>query len=285
MSDPRPARRTTATAVAGVERTFRTWRAERPFWAGAFTVTAGLTIICFSYTDLDLQGIVLALSTTSGTGALIIGVLLVVLGLSLWFQQQHRVFAGIAALLLSLTSFALANFGGLFLGLTCGLIGGSLACAWMPAPDPPTAEEDRESPQDWEEGADLENVPDRGGRKGKDEQERLEGREERTDREGRGDWRRRWNSSGSLPPTHRPRTRRNPTTGRVEATSLPATERGRALSAATRGARVPPIRQGAVRQPGTVQAQRAGPCCTEAAGRVVPRAAGLRTVFTTFPFL
>ncbi|MBW8698080.1 hypothetical protein MBT84_00705 [Streptomyces sp. MBT84] len=203
MSDPRPARRTTATAVAGVWRRFRTWRGERPFWAGAFTMTAGLPIIYFPYTDLDLQGIVLALSTTSGAGSLIIGVLLVVLGLTLWFQQQHRVFAGIAALLLSLVSFPLANFGGLFLGLTCGLIGGSLACAWMPAPDPPTAEDDRQDRQDPEGWAGLEEwahrdergEPDeqgkedpdeQGEREGKDEQERQEGVEEREDRDARG---------------------------------------------------------------------------------------------------
>ncbi|MEV5477736.1 DUF6114 domain-containing protein [Streptomyces sp. NPDC052207] len=215
MSDPRPARRTT-TAVAGLWRRFRTWRRERPFWAGAFTMTAGLPIIYFPYTDLDLQGIVLALSTTSGAGSLIIGVLLVVLGLTLWFQQQHRVFAGIAALLLSLTSFPLANFGGLFLGLTCGLVGGSLACAWMPAPDPPTAEQDRQGledrenrqdPDGWaslEQWAGLEDRPDRvergepgereakegpgeqGEREGKDEQERKEGVEERENRDSRG---------------------------------------------------------------------------------------------------
>ncbi|MFE9131624.1 DUF6114 domain-containing protein [Streptomyces sp. NPDC007148] len=215
MSDPRPARRTT-TAVAGLWRKFRTWRSERPFWAGAFTMTAGLPIIYFPYTDLDLQGIVLALSTTSGAGSLIIGVLLVVLGLTLWFQQQHRVFAGIAALLLSLTSFPLANFGGLFLGLTCGLVGGSLACAWMPAPDPPTAEQDRQGledrenrqdPDGWaslEQWAGLEDRPDRvergepsereakegpgeqGEREGKDEQERKEGVEERENRDSRG---------------------------------------------------------------------------------------------------
>ncbi|MET9046710.1 DUF6114 domain-containing protein [Streptomyces sp. NPDC004362] len=218
MSDPRPARRTT-TAVAALWRKFRTWRSERPFWAGAFTMTAGLPIIYFPYTDLDLQGIVLALSTTSGAGSLIIGVLLVVLGLTLWFQQQHRVFAGIAALLLSLTSFPLANFGGLFLGLTCGLVGGSLACAWMPAPDPPTAEEDledrddrqdRQDPEGWaglEEWAGLKDRPDRdepnepgeregkadpgerGQREGKEGVEEREGRDSRggrEDREGRG---------------------------------------------------------------------------------------------------
>ncbi|MGW4623180.1 DUF6114 domain-containing protein [Streptomyces sp. NPDC004592] len=215
MSNPRPARRTT-TAAAALWRKFRTWRGERPFWAGAFTMTAGLPIIYFPYTDLDLQGIVLALSTTSGAGSLIIGVLLVVLGLTLWFQQQHRVFAGIAALLLSLTSFPLANFGGLFLGLTCGLVGGSLACAWMPAPDPPTAEQDRQDledrenrqdPDGWaslEQWAGLEDRPDRdergepgeregkegpgeqGEQEGKDEQERKEGVEERENRDSRG---------------------------------------------------------------------------------------------------
>ncbi|MGW4514164.1 DUF6114 domain-containing protein [Streptomyces sp. NPDC004393] len=111
---------------------FGEWRGERPFWAGLFTFVAGLPIMYFPYTHLNLQGIALALSTTSGAASLIIGVLLVVLGVSLWFQQHVRVFAGIATLLLSLVSFPLANFGGLFIGLSCGLIGGSLACAWIP---------------------------------------------------------------------------------------------------------------------------------------------------------
>ncbi|TFV29634.1 hypothetical protein E4K10_48340 [Streptomyces sp. T1317-0309] len=113
MSDPRPARRAT-TAVAGVWRGFGSWRSERPFKAGSFTMTAGLPIIYFPYTDLDPQGIVLALLTTSGAGVLIIGVLLAVAGLSLWFQQQHRVFAGFTTPLLSLASFPLANSCGLF---------------------------------------------------------------------------------------------------------------------------------------------------------------------------
>ncbi|GAA3075426.1 hypothetical protein GCM10010448_67160 [Streptomyces glomeratus] len=111
---------------------FRAWRGERPFWAGLFTLTAGLPIMYFPYTHLKLQGIALALSTTSGAGSLIIGVLLVVLGVSLWFQPHVHVFMGIATLLLALVSFPVANFGGLFLGLIPGLIGGSLACAWIP---------------------------------------------------------------------------------------------------------------------------------------------------------
>ncbi|MFF7188244.1 DUF6114 domain-containing protein [Streptomyces sp. NPDC008222] len=127
---------------------FSEWRGERPFWAGLFTLVAGLPIMYFPYTHLNLQGVALALSTTSGAASLIIGVLLVVLGVSLWFQQHVRVFAGIATLLLSLVSFPLANFGGLFAGLSCGLIGGSLACAWIP----PEGTAEPLSPEDMRTG-------------------------------------------------------------------------------------------------------------------------------------
>ncbi|MFF4749345.1 DUF6114 domain-containing protein [Streptomyces sp. NPDC002514] len=111
---------------------FRTWRGERPFWAGLFTLLAGLPILYWPYAHLDLAGIPLALSTTSGAGSLIIGTLLITQGLTLWYRRHLRMFAGIATLLLTLVSFPVANFGGLFLGLACGLLGGSLACSWIP---------------------------------------------------------------------------------------------------------------------------------------------------------
>ena len=59
----------------------------------------------FPYANLTL-GIVdaSAMATTAGAGSLIIGVLLVVLGLTMWFQPQSRVFAGVAAILLALVS-------------------------------------------------------------------------------------------------------------------------------------------------------------------------------------
>ncbi|MEU6667074.1 DUF6114 domain-containing protein [Streptomyces sp. NPDC046727] len=133
-------RRAAPLTVAEVRRRFRTWRGERPFWAGLFTFQAGLPIIYWPYAHLDLGAVPLALSTTSGAGSLTIGILLMTLGLALWYRPHLRVFAGIAALLLSLVSFPLVNFGGLFLGVASGLIGGSLACAWIPpAAEPPTA--------------------------------------------------------------------------------------------------------------------------------------------------
>ncbi|ANP48506.1 hypothetical protein J2Z21_005810 [Streptomyces griseochromogenes] len=129
-------------AVAHARRRFRTWRGERPFWAGLFTSAAGLPILYWPYVDLDMGGIPLALSTTSGAGSLVIGVLLITLGLTLWYHAHLRVFAGIATLLLALVSFPVANLGGLFLGVSTGLIGGSLACAWVPpATEEPSAAE------------------------------------------------------------------------------------------------------------------------------------------------
>ncbi|MGW0881663.1 DUF6114 domain-containing protein [Streptomyces sp. NPDC002671] len=136
----RPRLRVTA---ARARHRFRTWRGERPFWAGLFTSMAGLPILYWPYAHLDLGGIPLAMSTTSGAGALVIGVLLITLGLTLWYHPHLRVFSGIATLLLSLISFPVANLGGLFLGLITGLIGGSLACSWTPvATEPSTAPAD-----------------------------------------------------------------------------------------------------------------------------------------------
>ncbi|MER7834798.1 DUF6114 domain-containing protein [Streptomyces sp. NPDC096040] len=132
------------TATLEFRRRFSTWRGERPFWAGLFTFTAGLPILYWPYAKLDLGGIPLALSTTSGAGSLVIGTLLLTLGITLCYRPHLRVFAGIATLLLAVVSFPVANFGGLFLGVASGLIGGSLACAWLP----PTAEEPPTPPSD-----------------------------------------------------------------------------------------------------------------------------------------
>lgn len=125
-------RRNLRGVAADARRGFRNWRDERPFWAGLFTFAAGLPILYFPYAHLNFGAIPLALSTSAYAGSLIIGVLLVALAISLWFHQQARVFAGITVILLALISFPVANFGGLLIGLISGLIGGSLACAWIP---------------------------------------------------------------------------------------------------------------------------------------------------------
>ncbi|MFJ2877292.1 DUF6114 domain-containing protein [Streptomyces sp. NPDC086796] len=120
-------------------RGFRTWRGNRPFWAGLFTMVGGLPIAYFPYANMHLGNVTLAMSTTAGAGSLIIGILLITLGLTMWFHHIVRVFAGVAAILLALISIPVANIGGFLIGFLCALLGGALSISWAPGepkPDP-----------------------------------------------------------------------------------------------------------------------------------------------------
>ena len=119
---------------------FRAWRGTRPFWAGLLVLISGLPIAYFPYAHLQVGHLTLAMATTAGAGSLIIGVLLVVLGLSLWFQKHVRTFAGVAAILLGLVSLPVANLGGFLIGFLFALIGGAMAVSW--APGTPETEQD-----------------------------------------------------------------------------------------------------------------------------------------------
>jgi hypothetical protein len=111
---------------------FRAWRGARPFWAGLLVMLGGLPIAYFPYAHLQVGHLTLAMATTAGAGSLIIGVLLVVLGLTLWFQKHVRVFAGVAAILLALVSIPVSNLGGFLIGFLLALVGGALAVSWAP---------------------------------------------------------------------------------------------------------------------------------------------------------
>ncbi|GAA3132398.1 DUF6114 domain-containing protein [Streptomyces rameus] len=128
---------------------FRAWRGNRPFWAGLYVMLGGFPIMYFPYAHIKLGSLTVALATTAGAGSLIIGVLLVVLGLTLWFQHHVRVFAGVAAILLALVSLPVSNFGGFIVGFLFALLGGAMAVAWAPAkPDGQPAETDTEADGD-----------------------------------------------------------------------------------------------------------------------------------------
>lgn len=117
---------------------FRVWRGQRPFWGGILTLLAGIPIMYIPYQNLTLGSLTIRMSTTAGAGSLIIGVLLVVLGLTMWFQPQSRVFAGVAAILLALVSLVVSNFGAFLIGFLLGMVGGALGISWAPGkPIPP----------------------------------------------------------------------------------------------------------------------------------------------------
>ncbi|MCX5092947.1 DUF6114 domain-containing protein [Streptomyces sp. NBC_00365] len=113
-------------------RNFRSWRGDRPFWAGLYVLLAGFPIVYFPYAHLQIGHLTMAMGTPGGAGSLIIGVLLFVLGFSLWFQKHVRTFAGVAAILLGLVSIPVANLGGFLVGFLLAMIGGAMAVAWVP---------------------------------------------------------------------------------------------------------------------------------------------------------
>lgn len=118
---------------AGQKRaSFREWRGQRPFWGGLLTLLAGVPIMYIPYANLTIGSLTVRMATTAGAGSLIIGVLLVVLGLTMWFQPASRVFAGVAAILLALVSLVVSNFGAFLIGFLLGLIGGALGVSWAP---------------------------------------------------------------------------------------------------------------------------------------------------------
>jgi hypothetical protein len=133
-------------AVAQLNRgriAFRHWRWERPFWAGLLTMLAGFPIGYIPYNNVTLGQLTVRMATTAGAGALIIGVLLAVLGLTMWFQSAVRIFSGVATILLGLVSIPVANFGGIIIGFLLALIGGAMAVAWVPGRAVPDAPEEK----------------------------------------------------------------------------------------------------------------------------------------------
>lgn len=111
---------------------FRAWRRTRPFWGGFLAMIAGLPILYFPYAHLTFGGLTVAMSTTAGAGSLIIGLLMMVLGISAWFQPLVRVFCGVGVTILALISIPVSNLGGFLMGLILGLVAGGLLCSWAP---------------------------------------------------------------------------------------------------------------------------------------------------------
>ncbi|WP_431948396.1 DUF6114 domain-containing protein [Actinacidiphila sp. bgisy167] len=117
---------------AGALRTrYRAWRRGRPFWAGTWTLLAGAEIlfIPLAQPSLMIQGGI------AGVSGLLMGVFLLVLGLTLWLAPRHRAVIGVAALLCSVASLVLSNFGGFLIGFLMGVAGGAMAVDWMPDED------------------------------------------------------------------------------------------------------------------------------------------------------
>jgi hypothetical protein len=122
---------------------FREWRRSRPFWAGVWTLLAGLEIVSIPLAPLALmihEGI-------AGVSGMLMGIFLVILALTLWIAPHYRVFAGIATLVFAIASLVLSNFGGFLFGFLLAALGGAMAVSW--APDGPEPEQVRQPGLNW----------------------------------------------------------------------------------------------------------------------------------------
>ena len=108
---------------------FRNWRRSRPFWAGVWAMLGGFVIAYVPATAFKF----FLIANASLIIGVLVGALVGVFGLMLWFARPLRVLLGVLIVLLSLVSFLTSDFGGLLLGMLMGLIGGSLALAWVPS--------------------------------------------------------------------------------------------------------------------------------------------------------
>ncbi|MFE5771639.1 DUF6114 domain-containing protein [Streptomyces sp. NPDC056485] len=131
-------------------RRWRQWRRSRPFWGGFFAILAGAEICALPLAPLKVmlqQGI-------AGIPSVLMGIVMIVLGLTAWFSPAQRSLAGVLTTLIATAALIMSNLGGFLIGTLLGILGGGLMFAWQPnagarrpspepsePPEPPTSPE------------------------------------------------------------------------------------------------------------------------------------------------
>lgn len=108
-------------------RAFRRWRRTRPFWGGLLVTLGGLEILASERAPLP----VIVHIGLQGIAGYLTPIILVICGLLLLFHPVQRLFYSLIAIVLSLGSWVTSNLGGFIIGMLLGLVGGSLAFAWV----------------------------------------------------------------------------------------------------------------------------------------------------------
>ncbi|MCX5582889.1 DUF6114 domain-containing protein [Streptomyces erythrochromogenes] len=107
---------------------WRRWRRSRPFWGGLFAILAGAWICVLPLAPLKVmlqQGV-------AGIPSVLMGIVMVVLGLTAWFSPPQRALAGVLTTLIATAALVLSNLGGFLIGTLLGILGGGLMFAWQP---------------------------------------------------------------------------------------------------------------------------------------------------------
>lgn len=113
---------------------FRRWRRTRPFWGGLLAGIGGIALIVGPLPLLALAGVMagggLIGSAVAVFSGIALGLMLMATCLFCWFMPSQRWAMGVVALIAAVLAFPLSNFGGLFVGSLCGILGGSMTLAW-----------------------------------------------------------------------------------------------------------------------------------------------------------
>jgi hypothetical protein len=125
---PPPAAQAQGSWLHRTRMKFRHWRRSRPFWGGFFILLGGGEIL---FSEKAPLRVIVHFGLTGLAGYLIPAVM-VLCGILVVFNPQQRLFYAILSVLLALATWPTSNLGGFFIGMLFGLIGGSLAFAWMP---------------------------------------------------------------------------------------------------------------------------------------------------------
>ncbi|MFE2287447.1 DUF6114 domain-containing protein [Streptomyces sp. NPDC059443] len=107
---------------------WRRWRRGRPFWGGVFAIIAGAEICALPLAPLKImlqQGV-------AGIPSVLMGIVMIVLGLTAWFSPAQRSLAGVLTTLIATAALVLSNLGGFLIGTVLGIIAGGLMFAWQP---------------------------------------------------------------------------------------------------------------------------------------------------------
>ncbi|WP_328302263.1 DUF6114 domain-containing protein [Streptomyces sp. NBC_00435] len=114
---------------------WRRWRRGRPFWGGLFAVLAGAEICALPLAPLKImlqQGV-------AGIPSVLMGIVMIVLGITAWFSPAQRSLAGVLTTLIATAALVLSNLGGFLIGTLLGILGGGLMFAWQPYGAQPAA--------------------------------------------------------------------------------------------------------------------------------------------------
>ncbi|MEV7612064.1 DUF6114 domain-containing protein [Streptomyces sp. NPDC089799] len=107
---------------------FRRWRRSRPFWGGLAAVLAGAEICALPLAPLK----VMLTQGVAGIPSVLMGLVMIVLGLSAWFAPHYRGLAGVLTTLIATAALVLSNLGGFLIGTLLGILGGGLMFGWQP---------------------------------------------------------------------------------------------------------------------------------------------------------